>query len=152
MPPTLGLVGKFYLFRTAIQGGFIGLAIIGVLTSLISAYYYLRVVVTMYMREGEPELIANLTTDAWFGDSTEPWIHLALAKLRAVEKLLPCAHFDVFAEQCAIDDRIHQIGLEIVDVLQPDVEPQRRSTRSPFGRGAVRRAVEGDDETFEATP
>jgi NADH-quinone oxidoreductase subunit N len=55
MPPTLGLVGKFYLFRTAIQGGFIGLGIIGVLTSLISAYYYLRVVVTMYMREGEPE-------------------------------------------------------------------------------------------------
>jgi apolipoprotein N-acyltransferase len=37
------------------------------------------------MREGEPELIANLTNDAWFGDSTEPWIHLALAKLRAVE-------------------------------------------------------------------
>ncbi len=56
MPPTLGLVGKFYLFRTAIQGGFIGLAVIGVLTSLISAYYYLRVVVTMYMREGEPEI------------------------------------------------------------------------------------------------
>ena len=64
MPPTLGLVGKFYLFRTAIQGGFIGLAIIGVLTSLISAYYYLRVVVTMYMRDGEP-------------DSTrEPWLDL----------------------------------------------------------------------------
>jgi len=37
------------------------------------------------MREGDPELIANLTNDAWFGDSTEPWIHLALAKLRAVE-------------------------------------------------------------------
>ena len=37
------------------------------------------------MREGEPELLANLTNDAWFGDSTEPWIHLALAKLRAVE-------------------------------------------------------------------
>jgi NADH-quinone oxidoreductase subunit N len=55
MPPTLGLVGKFFLFRTTIQGGFIGLAIIGVLTSLISAYYYLRVVVMMYMREGNPE-------------------------------------------------------------------------------------------------
>jgi len=38
------------------------------------------------MNEGEPELIANLTNDAWFGDSTEPWIHLALAKLRAVEQ------------------------------------------------------------------
>ena len=55
LPPTIGLVGKFYLFRAVIAGGFTGLAIIGVLTSLISAYYYLRVVVIMYMREGEPE-------------------------------------------------------------------------------------------------
>jgi len=66
MPPTLGLVGKFYLFRTVIEGGFIGLAIIGVLTSLISAYYYLRVVVVMYMRAGEPQAESeswlNLTT------------------------------------------------------------------------------------------
>lgn len=56
VPPTLGFVGKFYLFRTVIEGGFIGLALIGVLTSLVSAYYYLRVVVIMYMREGEPEV------------------------------------------------------------------------------------------------
>jgi NADH-quinone oxidoreductase subunit N len=55
LPPTVGLVGKFYLFRAVIAGGFTGLAIIGVLTSLISAYYYLRVVVIMYMRDGEPE-------------------------------------------------------------------------------------------------
>lgn len=55
LPPTLGLVGKFYLFRAVMAGGFTGLAIIGVLTSLISAYYYLRVVVTMYMQEGDPE-------------------------------------------------------------------------------------------------
>jgi NADH-quinone oxidoreductase subunit N len=53
-PPTLGLVGKFYLFRAILDGGFVWLAIIGVVTSLISAYYYLRVVVNMYMREGEP--------------------------------------------------------------------------------------------------
>ena len=64
MPPTLGLVGKFYLFRTAIEGGFIGLAVIGVLTSLVSAYYYLRVVVTMYMREGDAET------------TREPWLDL----------------------------------------------------------------------------
>jgi NADH-quinone oxidoreductase subunit N len=55
IPPTLGFVGKFYVFRAAIAGGEIGLALIGVLTSLISAYYYLRVVVLMYMREGQPE-------------------------------------------------------------------------------------------------
>jgi apolipoprotein N-acyltransferase len=41
--------------------------------------------VNRVMGEGDPELIANLTNDAWFGDSTEPWIHMALAKLRAVE-------------------------------------------------------------------
>jgi NADH-quinone oxidoreductase subunit N len=55
LPPTIGLVGKIYLFRAVIAGGFYGLAIIGVLTSLVSAYYYLRVVVVMYMRDGEPE-------------------------------------------------------------------------------------------------
>ncbi|MFZ5880008.1 MAG: NADH-quinone oxidoreductase subunit N [Chloroflexota bacterium] len=54
-PPTLGMVGKFYLFRAVIDGGFIWLAIVGVLTSLISAYYYLRVVVTMFMQAGEPQ-------------------------------------------------------------------------------------------------
>lgn len=67
LPPTLGLVGKFYLFRAVMAGGYTGLAVIGVLTSLISAYYYLRVVVTMYMREGEPE-----TTN-------EPWLNLTWA-------------------------------------------------------------------------
>jgi NADH-quinone oxidoreductase subunit N len=65
-PPTLGLVGKFYLFRAVIAGGFIPLAIIGVLTSLISAYYYLRVVITMYMQDGEPET----EREFWLGFAT----------------------------------------------------------------------------------
>jgi NADH-quinone oxidoreductase subunit N len=60
VPPTLGFVGKFFLFRTVVEGGYIGLALIGVLTSLVSAYYYLRVVVVMYMREGEPEVRQEL--------------------------------------------------------------------------------------------
>jgi NADH-quinone oxidoreductase subunit N len=65
-PPTLGMVGKFYLFRAAIAGGYNGLAIIGVVTSLISAYYYLRVVVTMYMREGDP----TIEREPWLGVTT----------------------------------------------------------------------------------
>jgi len=65
-PPTLGLVGKFYLFRAVLSGGYVGLAIIGVVTSLISAYYYLRVVVTMYMQEGEPET----ESEFWLGLTT----------------------------------------------------------------------------------
>ncbi|MFM8321814.1 MAG: NADH-quinone oxidoreductase subunit N [Chloroflexota bacterium] len=56
VPPTLGFMGKFYLFRTVVEGGFYWLAVIGVLTSLVSAYYYLRVVVVMYMQNGEPEV------------------------------------------------------------------------------------------------
>jgi NADH-quinone oxidoreductase subunit N len=76
MPPTLGLVGKFYLFRTAIEGGFIGLAVIGVVTSLISAYYYLRVVVTMYMRDGDPET------------AREPWLDFTWALSAVVTVIL----------------------------------------------------------------
>ena len=37
------------------------------------------------VRAGSPDLLANLTNDAWFGDTTEPWIHLALSKMRAIE-------------------------------------------------------------------
>ncbi len=66
-PPTLGMVGKFYLFRAAIAGGYSGLAIIGVVTSLVSAYYYLRVVVNMYMREGDPTV------------EREPWLSFTTA-------------------------------------------------------------------------
>jgi len=61
LPPTLGLVGKVYLFRAALEGGFMFLAIIGVLTSVVSAYYYLRVVVTMFMRDGDPQV----TRESW---------------------------------------------------------------------------------------
>lgn len=65
-PPTLGMVGKFYLFRSAIAGGFPGLALIGLVTSLISAYYYLRVVVNMYMKEGDP----TIEREPWLGFTT----------------------------------------------------------------------------------
>jgi apolipoprotein N-acyltransferase len=41
--------------------------------------------VNSIVKRGAPELLANLTNDAWFGDTTEPWIHLALAQFRAIE-------------------------------------------------------------------
>jgi len=56
VPPTIGFMGKFYLFQTVLEGGYTWLAVIGVLTSLLSAYYYLRVVVNMYMRDGDPKI------------------------------------------------------------------------------------------------
>jgi len=64
VPPTIGFVGKFYLFRAVIEADFIWLALVGVITSLISAYYYLRVVVVMYMRPGEPETRSEIWLNA----------------------------------------------------------------------------------------
>ena len=55
-PPTAGFVGKLYIFKSAVQAGHIWLVIIGAINTAISAFYYLRVVVTMYMREPEDEL------------------------------------------------------------------------------------------------
>ena len=55
-PPTAGFVGKFYLFKSAIGAELYLLVIVGAINTAISAFYYLRVVVTMYMREPEEEL------------------------------------------------------------------------------------------------
>ena len=55
-PPTAGFVGKFYIFKAAVGAGHIWLVIIGAINTAISAFYYLRVVVTMCMREPEEEL------------------------------------------------------------------------------------------------
>src|SRR4030095_1189722 len=55
IPPLAGFVGKFYLFGAAVQNGYLWLTVIAVLNSAIAAYYYLRVIVYMYMREPEGE-------------------------------------------------------------------------------------------------
>jgi NADH-quinone oxidoreductase subunit N len=53
-PTTAGFFGKFLLFRAAVHSHLIGLTIIALLNSVVSVYYYFRVVVAMYMREGKP--------------------------------------------------------------------------------------------------
>jgi NADH-quinone oxidoreductase subunit N len=55
IPPTAGFFAKLYVFRGAIGGGFYVLALVGLLNSVLSAYYYLRVMVYMYMREPAPD-------------------------------------------------------------------------------------------------
>jgi len=69
IPPTAGFIGKFYIFKSAVQSGLIWLAVVGVLFSSISAYFYLRVIMVMYMKEpiGSIEL------------QTSPSLALALA-------------------------------------------------------------------------
>jgi len=74
IPPLAGFVGKFYIFSAAIKSGYIVLAVIGVLNSVIAVYYYLRVTVVMYMKKPErefaplsltPFMIAALIISVW---------------------------------------------------------------------------------------
>ncbi len=58
IPPAAGFFGKLYLLQVAVNGGLTWVAVVLVLTSTVSAYYYLRVVVNMYMVEGQPRLLA----------------------------------------------------------------------------------------------
>jgi NADH-quinone oxidoreductase subunit N len=55
IPPTAGFIGKFNLFMAAIKAGYTWLVVIAVIFSAISAYYYLRVVMNMYMKEMKEE-------------------------------------------------------------------------------------------------
>jgi NADH-quinone oxidoreductase subunit N len=72
LPVSAGFVGKFYLFRAAVDAGYVTLAIVGFLMSVVSAYYYLRVVVAMYMREPAGE-------DRWARVSPASAVALAFA-------------------------------------------------------------------------
>jgi NADH-quinone oxidoreductase subunit N len=58
IPPTVGFMGKLYLFGAAVQSGHVLLAVIGVLNSAVSIFYYLRLMVLLYMRESQETLPA----------------------------------------------------------------------------------------------
>ncbi len=71
IPPTGGFVGKVYLFAAAVEAGWTWVAVIGVLTSAISLYYYFSIAVQMYLKEstrdtpeplGSPALTAAIAT------------------------------------------------------------------------------------------
>jgi NADH-quinone oxidoreductase subunit N len=98
IPISAGFVGKFYLFSAAVNAGYVSLAILGVLMSVVSAYYYLRIVVAMYMEEpaGEDnwavidrqsQLALGVSAVVVLGLGVLPGPALALAR-RAAESLL----------------------------------------------------------------
>jgi NADH-quinone oxidoreductase subunit N len=67
IPPTGGFVGKFYLFAAALQGGWGWVALIGVLTSAISLYYYFRIVLYMYLKDSDQTTPTPLQAPALVG-------------------------------------------------------------------------------------
>jgi NADH-quinone oxidoreductase subunit N len=64
IPMTGGFFAKFYVFSAALQANLVGLTIIGVLNSAVGAYYYLRIIVVMYMREAREEIPATPVSPA----------------------------------------------------------------------------------------
>jgi NADH-quinone oxidoreductase subunit N len=67
IPPTGGFVGKVYLFAAAVEADWTWVAVVGVLTSAISLYYYFRVVVYMYLRESDATTPVPLKSPALVG-------------------------------------------------------------------------------------
>jgi NADH-quinone oxidoreductase subunit N len=65
-PPTGGFLAKFYVFVGAVREGLLPLVIIGVLASLVSVFYYLRIIVYMYMREPAEEIEIYMENPALF--------------------------------------------------------------------------------------
>ena len=90
IPPTAGFMGKVLVFGAALNAGLVPLVIVGVLNSVVSIFYYLRVTIAMYMEEprGEPvaiawgvpatlALLATLVLTLWWGMSAHGLLDLA---------------------------------------------------------------------------
>ncbi|HYG70523.1 MAG TPA: proton-conducting transporter membrane subunit, partial [Anaeromyxobacteraceae bacterium] len=96
IPPTAGFVAKLYIFKAAVGADLVSLAIVGLVTSALGAYYYLRVIVYMYMRPAAGEepaiasagmavaLAAAVGATILFGIVAEPLVRLAEAASQVV--------------------------------------------------------------------
>ncbi|REL33580.1 NADH-quinone oxidoreductase subunit N [Rhodohalobacter sp. SW132] len=86
IPPFVGFIGKYYVFAAAVNAGLIPLAIIGVLASAASVYYYLRVMVYLYFKEAHKEF--KLKTPSMLFTSTLAFLAI-LTVYYGVEPVLP---------------------------------------------------------------
>ncbi len=97
LPPTVGFIGKWYIFSAAVSAGYYSLAIVGVLTSVISVFFYLRVVVMMYMAEqdqaapavsvtglGMVALTVSIAAIFYLGVLPTPVLNLAAASISTI--------------------------------------------------------------------
>jgi NADH-quinone oxidoreductase subunit N len=91
IPPTAGFFGKWFVFRAAMEGGFTWLTVIAFINSVVGAYYYLRVLVFMYMRE--PAAGAPIATPMRSGYVTAALLVSAILVL--VLGLMPSTSLDV---------------------------------------------------------
>jgi NADH-quinone oxidoreductase subunit N len=93
IPPTAGFMGKFYIFAEAIKAGYVWLVIFGAINSIISIYYYLRVVKVMYFDPSE-----GLVTMP--SPSVAIVLALAIASCAILVMGIFPSHFLTFANNC----------------------------------------------------
>lgn len=74
LPPALGFFGKLYLFSAAVNEGLLWMAFWGVINSVLGAYYYLRPIVMMYMRQGD----CNINSESSYGTAVTVVVSAAL--------------------------------------------------------------------------
>jgi NADH-quinone oxidoreductase subunit N len=86
MPPLAGFMGKYYVFSAAIEGGLVVPAVIGILTSVVGAFYYLRLIVTMYT--AKPEQETQLSAPAAFPLSGAFFMAVTLLVLGLVPSII----------------------------------------------------------------
>jgi NADH-quinone oxidoreductase subunit N len=67
IPPLAGFFAKYYVFIAAIKSGLTWLAVIGIISSVISVYFYLRIVVLMYFKDSEEEIVQSKSFSGFFG-------------------------------------------------------------------------------------
>ena len=106
VPPMVGFFAKFYVIRATLDAGYTALAIIAVLNSAVSAYYYLGVLVKMYMRDPAPgaQLAAPMRSGyvnvalliaagfvVWMGVMPERWLGLAREAVTPATAAAPAA-------------------------------------------------------------
>jgi NADH-quinone oxidoreductase subunit N len=97
IPPTAGFMAKVYVFGVALKAGYVPLVIVGVLNSVVSVFYYLRVTVAMYMEEpqGEPAalswapaaalaLVLTFGLTLWWGVSAQDLLAIAQSSVRGL--------------------------------------------------------------------
>lgn len=67
LPPLAGFFAKYYVFVAAIKSGLTWLAILGIISSVISVYFYLRIVVLMYFKESDQQIVPTKSFSGFFG-------------------------------------------------------------------------------------
>jgi NADH-quinone oxidoreductase subunit N len=67
IPPTAGFMGKFYIIAGAFKHGFVALGVLGIISSILSVWYYLRLIISMYFREPQEEFGVSEMTLAPLG-------------------------------------------------------------------------------------